>query len=751
MRVDKTCDYDIRTEGKNRVLHIDCRDCMMGMSIEDSKGCMGGILHILLDEHDIDFLILSDVVEREYNRTQTGYLRDLAGIYEETRSWPFTNLKPQDMDCEECIPERKKNMEDILDHLILMDPVSAYTRLLTYTDDESRAMEGADDPRCVECSHHLINENLTKIRDIFEATPIFSEMRNKLHEIDSWDRTIYRKYFSPTLRPHFSTSRILFEPPPGSRLMDNYKVGDTDVRILMPPDKPEILYFISPPEYSLPPEDFDIINEARGMMINHQPGDMGFADPSRARDHFKRLAKKLVSEAAAGSGREVSREKIEALSEILTKYTAGLGVLEVLLNDSNIQDVYINAPASESPILIYHASEEDCVTNVYLTEDDTDSLISRFRGRSGRAFSEASPTLDMELSEYGTRVAAIGRPLSPDGLAFALRRQKTTPWTLPQFVANGTLTAQAAGLLSFLIDGQVTMLVTGSRGAGKTSLLVSLMGEFMQKLRILTIEDTLEIPVPALNSLGYRIQRLKIQSSVGRSEVEMSPQDALGTALRLGESALVIGEVRGPETKVLYESMRVGAAGNSVLGTIHGANTQSVFERVVYDIGIPASSFKATDIVVTSAPIRKGGGLKRFRRVQQISEVKKDWYQDNPDPKDVFQDLLVYNPASDALESTDIFAGASEIIGTIATRWNITYEDALKSINMRGKIKQDMVDTAAGNDMPELLELEHVVAANNMLRLLNEHQIQGGGVDYESLYSQWGDWFTGYVESTIRR
>ena len=47
--------------------------------------------------------------------------------------------------------------------------------------------------------------------------------------------------------------------------------------------------------------------------------------------------------------------------------------------------------------------------------------------------------------------------------------------------------------------------------------------------------------------------------------------------------------------------MRVGAHGHAVLGTIHGDSAAAVRERVVSDLGVPASSFGATDLVVTCA------------------------------------------------------------------------------------------------------------------------------------------------------
>ena len=67
----------------------------------------------------------------------------------------------------------------------------------------------------------------------------------------------------------------------------------------------------------------------------------------------------------------------------------------------------------------------------------------------------------------------------------------------------------------------------------------------------------------------------------------------------MGDSA-IIGEVRSKEAKVLYEAMRVGAAGNVVLGTIHADSAYAVWDRVVNDLGVPTTSFKATDLVVVA-------------------------------------------------------------------------------------------------------------------------------------------------------
>jgi type IV secretory pathway ATPase VirB11/archaellum biosynthesis ATPase len=60
-------------------------------------------------------------------------------------------------------------------------------------------------------------------------------------------------------------------------------------------------------------------------------------------------------------------------------------------------------------------------------------------------------------------------------------------------------------LISFLIDGRSTILICGPRGAGKSSLLAATLFEFHRTQRILTIEDTPELPVRQMQSLGFKV------------------------------------------------------------------------------------------------------------------------------------------------------------------------------------------------------------------------------------------------------
>jgi type IV secretory pathway ATPase VirB11/archaellum biosynthesis ATPase len=325
-------------------------------------------------------------------------------------------------------------------------------------------------------------------------------------------------------------------------------------------------------------------------------------------------------------------------------------------------------------------------------------------------------------------VTAIGKPLSPEGVAIALRRHSTEPWTLPRLVAARSLSPLAAGLLSFLVDGQSTILVAGSRGAGKTSLVGALMLEFPRSQRILTIEDTLELPAEAMKTLGYKLQSMQVRSSLGGMG-EMGADEALRLSLRLGESAIVMGEVRGQEARTLYEAMRAGTAGSAVLGTIHGNSARAVHERVVHDMGIPSRAFSATDIVVVAGLRRPFGAHRTVRRITEISEVVKDG-------EGQFRELLAYDEASDALvEKADL--ASSERIGAIARSFNFTPQQAVESIRLRAQVRQDMVSFSAERGNVSVLGARWVADANDALW----GALEKDRTDFSAALEEWRGWF----------
>jgi len=536
------------------------------------------------------------------------------------------------------------------------------------------------------------------------------------------------------IRPGFSHTWLKPKPPSQAKVVEEYKIGNTLVQLFRLEDETEDLYHIFPPEYKMKTDKAKLISKMKDALVDSFSSDTDLSEQGRIKNYIEKRGMSLIQRSVESQDLELgesrSREltEIKRLSQILAKYTAGYGVIETLLSDERVEDIYVDAPVERNEVYVEIKSSKKirkkCRTNIHLSSKDMDSILSRFRIESGRPFSEAFPVLEADLSEYDTRVTAIGSPLSSDGIALALRRRSQISWTLPRLIKVGSMTPLAAGLISFLIDGRSTILVGGSRGAGKTTLLGAMMMEFPRSQRILTIEDTRELPSSEMQSVGYNVQSTMISS--GTYKGDLKANDVLRVALRLGESAIVMGEVRGEEAKTLYEAMRAGTAGSAVMGTIHGNSSQSIYERVVHDIGISKESFSATDVVIIAGIVRPGGAQKQERRVIEVSEYSDDG----------FSELMGYDKG---LEATDYLKRNSQKIGEIARSWGLSYNEAVQNIKLRAKIKEKMVKTAEKKDKNELLNPEWVTKANSKFwTLISKY---GQEKDYRKIGSKWMDWF----------
>jgi len=732
------CPYSSIRRSGSRTILINCRACNKGDSTIFDSICRKNIFKILQNEHGITKIVLNHAYVKVFKGKELEILKNLSIFNDNIKAYSHPKLPSKGYDkCSECNQKRYQHLINIINQSE-HDPVYGFLEIKKIINEKKIL-----DPDCISCD----NQYKKLLSDILSK----GEIKKFLNE-NSIDREkVYRNYIRPYVRPGFIDSYIQLLPPPDAVFLESYEVQrrggrPMNISLYSLRTRPEKLYFVIPSEYDLPRNELFLLEKVRSHLSKHRPKDASFMDAETAREYFQRFGKQIITKFINENKLEIDSNRIEYLADVFSRYTAGFGILEDLLLDTRIQDVYVNAPVANNALHIVLDGEE-YTSNIFLSDEDIDALASRFRTLSGRAFSEASPVMDMDLESYKTRVAAISNPLTPRGIAFALRRHRQKPWTLAHFIANKMISADAAGFLSFLIDGQASLLIAGSRGAGKTSLLGALILEIPQRFRVLTIEDTAEIPVDDLQKNGYKMQSLITKSiSSGSASTEITPTDALRTALRLGESVLILGEVRGVEAKVLFEAMRVGAAGNLIMGTIHGSTTRDVYERVVFDIGVPATSFKAVDAVVIAAPIRAEGGIERKRRVTQVSEITKTGWTTDPDPDKVFQDIMIYNTSEDKLEPTDILdMGQSEILGNIAKKWGITVEKALQNIKLRADIKRTIVEY--GKDNPFLLEAEAVRDANNAFWMfIEQSKKMDNEVNYEKVWKRWREWYKKYIE-----
>ncbi len=737
------CDYTYDEE--SRRIKIDCLGCVYGASVEDYDTCMAMVIDKILANKNVNSIVLAKEREYEYSGEQVKMLIEIARVIEDVvreKLISYSTLRPET--CGKCYPDFPQKMQYIAINLLRRDPVGAYVELVR--EGRELAIKMKDKDRCQRCYKHYKQNIVDVLKGKLESTRLIQVARPHLSGYHVGSRELYREIFTPSVRPNFMLTRYMIAPPEGGKSVDRYKIGDIQVEIYRVPHSANYFYHVIPPEFDLPEEKYAVLDSARRYMATHRPRTAEFVRSERVREIFYNIGRDMIREVADKMGIYLSSKDLEQLANILTRYTAGLGILEVLLADEKLQDIYINSPIESQPVLVFHQDYQECKTNLIPTREDAESWATRLRIQSGRPLDEANPVLDTDINVPGgkARFAVITKGLSPHGFGFAIRRHRDKPWTLPLFIKSKMLNPLAAGLLSFLVDGSVSILVAGGRGAGKTSVLGSLMLELLPKVRIVSIEDTLELPIDNLRDLGYNVESLKSRSVITRVESEMPAEEVLRTALRLGDSALIIGEIRSKEASALYEAMRIGALSNVVAGTIHGESAYGVYDRVVNDLDVPPTSFKATDIIPICKSLRSADGLHRFRRLTEITEVRKHW-ETNPVKEGGFVNLMEYSGKEDTLKPTDTLVnGESEVINRIASyvkEWSGNWDAVWENIKLRAKIKETLVKLSDKFKMPELMEADWVTRSNSEYHLIVEKlREETGATDPKRVFGEWEKW-----------
>ena len=741
--------YEVQREGREDVLYINYLGAPFVPSLADSYEIMGRTIDSLIENPNISRIVFVQQKNYNYDFNETSMLLEIAQLYvyllKQERILAHERLAPSG---EEFFSQRYNELFNFL-YLLKQDPIAAYSDL------KMRIIEATILTTKVDERYKKDQINYThlleKILSLLENTSLIKAIQPYLEEYRRGEREIYNKIFIPDVIPNFTFTRLVAKLPENAEIVDQYKIsnGDYDesiVTILKVKDEAKLLYHLNPPENSLS-EDYNmILNLARGVLIEHQPRAEEFVDTERTRQVFFNISRDLVQDLASTKGIKLNYNDLNKLAIILVRNTIGFGLIEVLLQDKNLQDIVLNSPISLTNIFVRHQEYDECSTNILPSQEDADSWAAKFRMISGRPLDEANPILDTQIAidNLRARVAVIQQPLSPDGLGYAIRRHREEPWTLPLFIENRMINPFAAGLLSFLIDGSRTLLVAGTRSSGKTSMLGSLMLEIIPKYRIIVVEDTLELPVESLRKLNYDILRMKVRSALLKTTTEVAADEGIRTSLRLGDSCLIMGEVRSVEAKALYEAMRVGALANVVAGTIHGASPYAVFDRVVNDLEVPSTSFKATDIIAVANPIKTPDGLHSWRRLLQISEVRKHWTKD-PLEENGFVDLLRYNIEKDELEPTDdLINGDSEVVKDIAANvrgWAGNWDAVYDNILLRAKIKKEIVEVAKKTKKEQLLECAFNSISNDAFHQISDKIREEVGLPLsERVFPEWQKW-----------
>jgi len=302
--------------------------------------------------------------------------------------------------------------------------------------------------------------------------------------------------------------------------------------------------------------------------------------------------------------------KRNSLVSYLISEMIGLGLLEIPLNDPDLEEIAVNTSAE--PAWVYHKKHGWLKTNITVkTEQQVQNYASIIARRIGRQITTLEPLLDAHLVT-GDRANATLAPISTKGNTLTIRKFARKPWTVTDFITNGTLNSEVAAFLWTAIQYELNIIVAGGTSSGKTALLNSLMPFMQPNHRIISIEDTRELQLPSF--LHWVPMTSRLPNPEGKGEVSML--DLMVNSLRMRPDRIVVGEIRrGDQAEVLFEAMHTG---HSVYATLHADTAEQVIKRMTNPpINIPEVMMEAVHLIIVQRRDRRTGA----RKTSQVAEL----------------------------------------------------------------------------------------------------------------------------------
>jgi pilus assembly protein CpaF len=157
------------------------------------------------------------------------------------------------------------------------------------------------------------------------------------------------------------------------------------------------------------------------------------------------------------------------------------------------------------------------------------------------------------------------------GMAIAAVKFNARHFTIEDLIEAGTLERWLANQLETYVLARKNILIAGSTGSGKTSLL-NVLGKFIPSdERVLLIEDTAEIHMSQDNLV--RFEARQPQSDLPAITI----RDLLKASLRHRPDRLILGEIRGSEAFDLLQLLNTGHSGS--LCTLHATSAKQGLAR----------------------------------------------------------------------------------------------------------------------------------------------------------------------------
>jgi pilus assembly protein CpaF len=297
----------------------------------------------------------------------------------------------------------------------------------------------------------------------------------------------------------------------------------------------------------------------------------------------------------------------------VTNQIFGFGLLQSLLDDPSIEEIWINEPGR---IFVARNGKSE-LTSVILGDAEVRGLVERMLATSGRRVDLSNPFVDATLPD-GSRLHVVIPDITRKYWSVNIRKFIMGSKSLDGLVSVGTLTEQSAAFLQACVVAGLNIVVAGATQAGKTTLMNALLNSAPSSERVITCEEVFELQLTSPDWVALQTRQSSLE---GTGEIPL--RRLIKEALRMRPSRLVVGEVRQEEALDLLVAMN---AGMPSMCSLHANGSREAISKLCLLPMLAGSNVSAEFVVPTVASVvdivvHTALQPDGTRKVQQITSV----------------------------------------------------------------------------------------------------------------------------------
>ncbi len=307
--------------------------------------------------------------------------------------------------------------------------------------------------------------------------------------------------------------------------------------------------------------------------------------------------------------------------ELLQQRIAGFGAVTPLLDDPEVEEIWVNEPGR---VFAARRGEHE-LTGVVLDEREVEELVERMLARAGRRLDRAHPFVDARLPD-GSRLHVAIPPVTNHWSINIRKFVGLRAQSCAELVELGSCSESGARFLDAAVRAGLSIVVAGAVGAGKTTLLNCLLSSVPARDRIVTCEEVFELRVdrPDVVAMQCRQPNLEGEGAIGL-------RDLVRESLRMRPDRIVIGEVRGAESLDMLLALNSGAVG---MTSVHANSAREALRKLVTLPLLAGNNLERRFVAATVAACvdlvvfcRRAHGRREITEILSVGEQVADGVQ----------------------------------------------------------------------------------------------------------------------------